>query len=132
MLNVLIQSIGVLSQFIAPKKKRRDYSTISKIMVLASQLVKHTDLSRSSCMKFATAQIKNNPEAYKLVSFTKVSGKPCKRVVMSDSYENYYTSKGTGRKPKEGQVLFADAARVLSGQKSVIISTYYDRIENFF
>jgi len=117
------------------KGRRKDFGLISKIAVLAGQILRHSkgDRTRSESMKLANLLVRSSPEQYCLVEFAKVkTGKMVKRVVMSDSYENYYENKGTGRKPKEGQVLFACAARFHVGAKNVIISTYYDNIKNFY
>lgn len=97
-------------------------NTTKKVCHLANALMKK-GLTRSDAFRAAWATIKS--AATKLLTFTKKSGEICTRVV-DTNIGNYYTSKNTGKKKPEGLKLFADLAKVASGEKYVIISAYAD------
>lgn len=134
-LNFLIQTISVVVPTIYKITHRQ---MLQKVMVFAGQIMRHdSELTRADAMKEAWATMKSEGEKYRLIKFTKIIKATKKRpeqtiilqrIVMADSPFNYYTPKGTGRPLKEGQVLFADAARIRCQKDYVLISTYQDRI----
>lgn len=101
-----------------------------KVMVYAHQIMRHKVMSWSEALIEAWDFIPTSEST--LVRFEKVDRKTGQRTevsrVVSQDWTKYYTVKGTGRPLKEGQILFADLARVSAGASNVIISTYRDRI----
>lgn len=93
----------------------------TKAIVLAHQLRRHEKLSMSDALRYAWSVVKYETEAI-LLTFKTTAQKVCKRLV-SANIKKYYTPNGNGRKPKEGQQLFIDLAKVECGLPC-IISTY--------
>lgn len=98
-----------------------------KVACFARQLMRHEKgLSLSDAMRYAWNEIRND-ESLTLIRFISGSGKDCQRIVYTD-WKAHYTPTGTGHATKPGQILFADAARIHTGMKSVIISAYENLI----
>lgn len=101
-----------------------------KVMVYAHQIMRHKVLSWSEALVEAWSFIRSNDAT--LIVFDKVNRKTGERTrtcrIVSPQWQSFYKVKGTGRPLKEGQVLFADLARVSAGSRNVLISTYRDRI----
>jgi len=94
----------------------------SKVLSLANQL--RGQMPFSEALRTAWATVKNNQTAK--VTFKKVSGEVTTRVVAINVMD-FLTVKGTGRPTKPGQKLFADLAKVATGQYP-IISLYQQNI----
>lgn len=93
-----------------------------KAMILANQLRRHdSELSLSESLRYAWMVVKAEAEAV-VLTFINAAKQVCKRLV-SKNITKYYQPNGNGRKPKEGQQLFVDLAKVECGLPC-IISTY--------
>lgn len=101
---------------------------ISLVNTLAAQIRKSTGCNRSESMLKAWALIKATPDAKVLVFAKLRTGEVSKRIVSARWFDFYKTTGGTSRR-KEGQLLFADLAKVVSGSNP-IISTYQSQILN--
>lgn len=102
---------------------------ITKVNILACEIRKHTGTNRSESMKMAWTMVKATPDCELLV-FNKVDGTPAKRVVTKRWYDYHVTAQtnsGTTNTRANGQVLFADLAKV-AANKPCIISTYPQNI----
>lgn len=65
-----------------------------------------------------------------LVTFQKVSGETCSRVVYLGNFTDYVEIKGTGTSPRPARRAFVDLAKVAAGVKHPVISVYLDRIQS--
>lgn len=91
----------------------------SKVAIVANELIRKFKWNRSDAFRLAWQWCKSEPA--EILTWTKVSGEKCRRVV-SRNWQDFYTPKGTGRSTAPRQ-LFADAAKVIVA-KNPIISVY--------
>lgn len=91
----------------------------SKVTLLANELIRKFKWNRSDAFRAAWEFCKGEPA--EVLTWTKVSGEKCRRVVVRN-WNQYYTPKGTGKSVQPRQ-LFADAAKVIV-TKNPIISVY--------
>lgn len=84
-------------------------------------------ISWSEAMQTAWLMVNKTQQDFTLVTFTKIDGTVCRRVV-SENVSLYYTPKGTGRPLKEGQILFVDLGKYVANSDRFLISAYSDKI----
>lgn len=94
------------------------------LTLAASIMANDKTKSRSEAMKSAWAIVNTSSETENIaiLTFEKVDGKKCKRVV-SENWQDYTVITGTGKTKPENLKLFADVAKHFTGQRC-IISTY--------
>ena len=104
---------------------------ISKVNILAAQIRRTTQATRSASMRQAWAIIRTTPDA-SILTFTKVNTGEIVTRVVSPSWASFQAPKGGRSTNKEGQVLFADLCKVATKDPNkvtnIIISTYQSNI----
>jgi hypothetical protein len=104
------------------------YQTRSLVLRIARQLMK-TGLSFSEAQRFAWSRVKavDQPQNAAFMTFRKVNGEICTRMVYLGSITDYVTLKG-GRPLLNGLKAYVDLAKVYAGDKNPVISIYPDRV----
>lgn len=99
---------------------------ISKVNILAAQIRRATQATRSESMRQAWAIIRTTPDA-SILTFTKVNTGEIVTRVVSPSWAIFQAPKGGNSTVKPDQILFADLCKHAAGIPC-IISTYTQNI----
>lgn len=133
----IINHINVSLKKILPKRSElkrilthRQRSRMAAIIARSFMKQRPGQYSLSTAMRAAWCMVKYYDQHLRIVKFEKVNGSITQRVVFTESWSKFYQIKGTGRKLKEGQVLFVDVAKYAINKDRATISTYlYNIIE---
>jgi len=120
---------AVIASLYKKRKVRSDIKLVKKVMCYAQQLMRHDGMldwgGKDGALALAWKEIRENGNKYRYLKARRTNkDEEYSRIVMIGKWSDYVAPKGGGRKLKEGQVLFADAARLNCGCKNVTISTY--------
>lgn len=94
-----------------------------KAMILANQLRKYSNLTKSEALTYAWDYVKNHNDELHVLKAAKKNGTVTSRVVFTN-WNEYNTVKGTGRATKPNQRLFVDVAKREAGLPSTV--SFYD------
>lgn len=98
---------------------------ISKVNILAAQIMKASNSSRSDAMR--TAWKLSATTNIQVVTFRKKDNSLTTRVV-SKEWTKFQAPRGGESKTAANQVIFADLVKYATGETNVIISTFTDKI----
>ena len=98
---------------------------ISKVNILAAQIMKASSTTRSDAMR--TAWKLSATTNIQVVTFRKKDNSVTTRVV-SKEWTKFQAPRGGESKAVANQVIFADLVKYATGETNVIISTFTDRI----
>lgn len=104
------------------------YQTRSLVLRIARQLQKK-GLSFGEAQKMAWQRVKavDQPQNAAFLTFKKVGGEICTRLVHLGHISDYITLKG-GRALADGLKAYVDLAKVYAGAANPVISVYSDRV----
>jgi hypothetical protein len=98
---------------------------ISKVNILAAQIMKASKAGRSEAMR--TAWKLSGQTDIQVVTFRKKDNSITTRVV-SKEWTKFQAPRGGDSKSLTNQVIFADLVKYATGETNVIISTFTDKI----
>lgn len=106
------------------------YQRRSLALRIAHQVKALKGCSFGEAQRIAWAHLNAQGENCALVTFQKVSGETCSRVVYLGNFTDYVEIKGTGTSPRPARRAFVDLAKVYAGISNPVISVYLDRIQS--